>query len=446
MESIGLNGDCLYLILEQLDLPSLVNVAQVNAQFYYLTQNVFKRKFSHHIRVEHLENTPKSMANILIENTETFISHALGNHERLPSKSNVYSKYGEIDVIRDYQLLLNTLKYFGGVIQKFEMVRASLEPSVIKTICTYLDKYCASSLIQLNVGVTKEYWLDALKGPFKNLNEFTFDAGHEKVPRRSKTVSVSEKFPNLRRLSLNNYHRKKSAIYLNGQLPQLEYLSIANVDQSDNEFDKFLKENPSILSLEITGFPKNFISTIHRFLPNLENLTIGRHGFDGYIEIDEPIHFENLNVFHLRSYDPRTLTKISFSHLQELLMYYENDEVNKWIEFFKMNHTFTRFHIYEETHLDDIDSKMLNLINELPESVVDISIVSYSGLEPETIAQIIESRENLMKFQLTTVRELADIEAVSRDRLTTNYDIEISNDHYAWNFILFVRKNSTSAE
>lgn len=405
-----------------MELNDLVDMARINAKFHSLAKNVFKRIYSHHIRITQLHSAPRIFS----------------QHKELDWK-----EFDGILQINDYELTLNILHYFGDVIERFEIERDGTESMTLEALCMNLNKYCALSLVRLDLGMFKSDCLEILNGPFTNLEEFTFDTSYKMV---TKTLSLGEKFPKLRRLTLTNWNRQNALIILDGHLPHLEYLNIESSTGSERQaFDNFLKQNPTIRHIEVTGFPKDYIKTIHQLLPNLKHLTIGSGYTRGRCEIDDPIHFEHLKVLHYRTYRPKSLTKISFSHLEELLIYYDSDSFNRWIEFFGMNQTFTRFYVHADFDAIDFELNIQQIIDALPPSVVDITINCYSGLETETIARVVRSRDNLFKFQFSTKEDFDDLD-VLRATFEEKWDITIPPSKNSWNQLLFVSKHSFTSK
>lgn len=257
-EFMNLNEDCLILIFEQLDLPDLANVAQINEKLYHLDSNVFKRKFPLHIRIAELQKIPlKLVFDQLIEE----ISHG--------DKQSLWIKSNKIIYVYDYDLTLNILKSFGDLIKRFDM----------KKIFIYIDKYCASSLIQLDIGVVQDSWLELLKGPFKKLEDFTFDLSHDINQEAINSLSLNETFPNLQRSSLKNWNKRESTIFFNGHLPHLQYVKIERTSgyKQNPISNNIFNENPHIHSLEISGFPNDYIKVIHDILPRNYHFQTYKH-------------------------------------------------------------------------------------------------------------------------------------------------------------------------
>lgn len=424
------------MILEELELPDLVNMAQVNEGFNHLSRFVFKQKYAHHVLVDDIENVPGEFGENLLNRFGIF---ALGM--RLPRKATSWSSENGVFKLHDYWLILNTLKYFGNLIQKFE-IQSSMpnkRDKVRRVIYDHLTKYCASTLVQLDLGTVRDIWFDTLKGPFTRLEELIFDKAYIfYIGITAKTLLVAQKFPNLRRLTMKNGFSSTTPLILDGFVPHLEYL---NIERNVNSIENFIRQNPHIRSLELTGFPSDYINIVHEHLPNLESLTIHTDQSEDSIEINRPIDFEHLKVLHSHCYYINSLTNISFSNLEELLMFYKHQEVNQWIQFFGMNQTtFTRFILYDYNHVDFYFAfDIQRLVDALPQSVDEISIYKMHFLNAETIVRIIESRANLRKI-LFSQTEFFDFEPVLRRRFDENWEITATEDN-SWNNILFIRKD-----
>ena len=251
-----LNDDCLMIIFKHLDLPDLMNMAQVNAELYYIALYEFKRKYSQSfLAVGILMNPPRSFMENLLESTGKMLH--LTNEERL---QRTFSKFtfdtvAQRVIFNDYPFLINTIKYFGCLIKRVDMKENMLEANVVKPIFEHLNKYSARSLIQLKVGRMKIEWLNELKGPFPKLDEFSFSDSHERsFEFNPKRLTISEKFPNLRRLLFVNWIRESDTVFPDEYFPKLEYLKI--------QWVVILKENNTVRPLVFFLCHKNRTMTV----------------------------------------------------------------------------------------------------------------------------------------------------------------------------------------
>lgn len=438
-----LNDDCLFIVFQHLTLSDLMNVAKVSAEFYYIALYEFKRRHSNQVlTVLPLRNTPDSYIDKIIN---------MIDGKNLKKAHQKYSVgMGDRICIEDYSFLMDTLKYFGCLIRQFDMSRSGSDGNMVKTILQHLTKHSARSLVQLHLGHIKVEWLNELKDSFPKLNEFTFsDSQEQPFDLNPKSLMISEKFPNLRRLLFLNSFGERDAVIPDEYFPNLEYVKIqfkAMVKRNDR-IDAFLKQNSHIRHLEVAGFPDDYIIKIHSFVPNLVELTIGDARSYNSIDIKEPIHFEHLKSFDVRCYHVSSLERISFSNLQELRISYNRNTFSKWEQFYQRNHTFTRFEI-EQTENAFISSanQLIDHIARLPPSVVEVTLTfGTNSVVEEAIAGILERRENLMK--LTFKRETSAREVELRNRFETHWhitNVHMTHSHHLdkhWSGLQFTRRN-----
>lgn len=109
-------------------------------------------------------------------------------------------------------------------------------------------------------------------------------------------LKFDESFPELMELTL----RLQSDVdysYINCELPNLTLLNISVTNEAwkrKNQIEGLIRQNPQITSVDFQGFPKTYIKTINRLLPNIEYLAL--HGF----ETESVLQFDNLR--HLEIY------------------------------------------------------------------------------------------------------------------------------------------------
>lgn len=389
--------DCFFIIFEYLELPDLMNLAQVNADFYYIALYEFKRKYSDRVLdISDVKNAPKPLINQIFDDKQS---------EQVDQIEKVYSmsENNEYISIRDYSFALKTIKYFGCVLKHFEMNNKRFSSKVVKNVFQHLNKHSVRSLVQLIVGHTNVELLGELKGPFPELNDFTYIENDERpfdiLPKR---LAVSEKFPNLRRFSFWNTVGTRDTIFPIEHIRHLEYVNIEydSVVEKKNRINKFLKQNSHIRQLDVAGFPKDYIVKINSLVPNLVELAFETD----LIDIKKPIHFEHMTSFNLRCVNVESLGSISFGNLQEFQMIYNPDTFYKYNEFFRNNRNLTRFTFeFSPRYYYEWENQVAAQLDILPPSVVEITLNSGPfRLKMETIVSILGRRENLMKFKFMT--------------------------------------------
>lgn len=408
-------------------------MAQVNSDFYGIALYEFKRKYSHQwLIINNPQNIPKPFFGKII-------------HDKNVDDMFIFNETLQNVLIKDYELTLNTLKYFGCVIERFDMTVNRLDDKMRKTIFQHLTKYSARSLIEFKVANIKVKWLDELVDPFPRLIEFTYiDNLQRALNLLPGKLVISKKFPNLRRLKFLNWIGDRDEIFPIEYFPHLEYVCILFNEKltKKNRINKFLKQNSHIRHVEVIGFPADYIVKIHAFVPNVEKLTIGNvRGYDS-IDIAKPIHFENLKSLHVLCQKVKSLEKISFSNLQDLRIFFNPNSLIQWEQFFQRNHTFTHFEINQPySSSSDWTTQIDNQLDGLPPSVVEITLNSAGyHINRENILHILERRENLIKL---TCKSYTFIEDVNLGiELERTWNITTPDDLYhGWKGLQFTRKN-----
>lgn len=409
-DSMPLDDDCLYLIFEHLDLSDLLNTVQVNARFRSIATFEFKRKYSHQrFCVENaLKNRPKTFLERFIRDDD---DENMGDNYTLDAQKPHHILF------RDYKFLSSTLKHFGCVIKRFKLENQLQNDGVIESILQQLNKYSAPSLIELELYKIDIKWLKALNGPFPKLEEFNFHDSYNTLIGTKLSLVITKKFPNLRRFSLFSYNGLEPVV-LNSDgcdtlvpieyFPNLEYVSIGFKPvcqwKKNHRIDRFLKLNPQIRSLEMTG-DADYIVKIHSIAPNLEKFTIEFGRGDGSIDIKEPIHFEHMKSLHVLGHDIDPLANITFSNLQELRIVYNPRAFNQWNEFIQNNPNVTRFEIDLDASFQQFDIEVLiRMILRLPLRITELTINYKASIrfDKEIIGGILNRRQNLIKFTYKT--------------------------------------------
>lgn len=412
-DNIPLNDDCLYLIFEHIELSGLLKMAQISAKFYTIALYEFKHKYS----------------NQLIRIKDELKWHNYGGY-----LEQMYSNYTQTDqfiLFEDYEFLIDTLKYFGCLVKRFQVFKFE-DGNVIKSIFSHLNKYSIGSLVELIViDIENIAWLNEFKRPFPKVHKLSlFDNDYRPAFPASKlefSKDISRKFPNLRQLSYYNRRGFDNA-FPNEYFPHLEYAIIEFSFPLANRvrIDQFLKLNPHIRSLEVANFVDDYIIKIHSFVPKLEKLSICDGSTDS-INIKRPIHFEHIKSFHAFCYHVKSLTNISFSNLENLGIVYSPELYVNWNEFIQNNRNITRLEIDLASNsyfTGEWENDMIDHLERLPSSIIEITLISrHQQLDKYTVVGILKRRQNLMKFTYKTTENIGTEEL--RNELETNWNTTI---------------------
>lgn len=397
-----LNSDCKLLILEQLNFADLLSMVQVNRELAHLATGVFRQKYSNkQFIIEHY--LPKKSAgggnkmgwSNFGKLGSGFIPKMLGKLAHLQEEDDEEEEIEEekdepthfessdrIEIL-NVEMSLKTLKYFGNMIQKLQLVIADTEFSQSKQIIQYVNRFCSESLVEFEFDVWRGQTLSHITSPFKNVEHVSF---HGSMPQMAH--ALNETFPALRKLTFKSVRGHTG--HINNYFPYLEHISLsANILSS---IDEFLAINSHIQSVYLAESPPNFLEKLNLLLPNLKNLTFAQLNiFEGQIR------FENVQTLTLEdSYSsPRNLL---CPNLQELVVNLRTERYDDWIHFLK-NHPFlTKFHL---NSFDTTKEQFETITADLP-NLVEMSISSWSSvdIDANTIAEFLEHHSQLKRFHM----------------------------------------------
>lgn len=368
-----LNGDCLIQIFEELDFPTLLIMTTMSKDFAYYASVAFRRSFIDH---------------------EFEISY----HESNDSNASVYPYliYEKRITIYAFDLILQTLRYFGRFIQKLQIEFSNVDASRSRHIAKFIQKYCMDSLIEMdivNVNVFKY-----MEKPFSNVKHIHFwSSSAPNIPR------MNETFTALRSLTLTLNSDEIEPV--DCLFPHLQHLTIKKLFDMDF-IERFLRTNSHIQSATILpNYPKILFNKICSLLPNVNHLTVA---YVPFVSPSDPeIRFENVTkLTALKEFNPSV--NIRLPNLQELHMtYYFYAE--QWTIFLKRHMHLKRLHLkYSNMSDDEFNGILVNLPLNLEEFSITSGGITDSkekSIEIRTIVKFIRKCDSLQKFRFDNCAE-----------------------------------------
>lgn len=367
-----LNGDCLIQVFEELDFPTLLIMTKMSKSFAYYASMAFRHSFIDH---------------------EFGISY----HGSNDSNASVYPYliYGKRITIYAFDLILQTLRYFGRFIQKIQIEFSNVDASRSRLIAEFIQKHCIDSLIEVdivNVNVFKY-----MQKPFSNVKHIYFwSSSAPNIPR------MNEIFPVLRNLTLTLDSDEIESI--DCFFPHLQHLTIKKLFDMDF-IERFLRTNSHIQSATILpNYPKILFNKICSLLPNVNHLTVA---FVPFVSPSDPeIRFENVTkMTALKEFNPSV--NIRLPNLQELHMthYFYAEQ---WTIFLKRHMHLKRFSMkFSNMSDDELNGILVNLPN-LEEFAITSDGITDSkekSIEIRTIIEFIRKCDSLQKFQFDNCAE-----------------------------------------
>lgn len=378
-----LKNDCQLLMLN-LDLQNLFDIADTNNTLSALSADVFRQKYSN-------------------------FTFKIDNDGRSSSKSNESNQFPVLMdektiVVFGLSTSLRLLKHFGSTIQHLTIHNQRFFVKEEETIIGYVNEYCSQSLIKLDLQITQHNTIKKLTGPFESVEELglhlTSDDIYGITTRNYETLNNF--FPNIQNLTLSI--TSNTTTYFVGHLPKLKYLTLkgdtiiaqanrfsgVRVETSNTEW--LLKENSHIKALKLISYPPDYVITVKFYLPYLESLSLSSFDLG-----NQRVRFENVKMFELLSAIEGSPKNIAFQYLEELRIWYQPEFAHDWIEFLIRNPHLKRVFV-EDYGDNEFTLDLEHLKTELPE-IEDMTILSTKSIYFETIIQFIETHEHLHRFK-----------------------------------------------
>lgn len=398
-----LNADCLFLIFDQLELTDWMNVAQINREFLPIVSYMFRQKYSGYI--------------IAISDTKR-------EWYEKPCSIRKSSKY---IFIKDYQLALNILKYFGNNIRNLSIRNPSKynftpHRENWATINQVMNKYGSESISKLLLGrISKELW-SQFSVPFKNLELLDIE-----IETDTDGMKLNWLCPKLKQLRLNLVYNG-NCDFIDCAMPYLEHLYIEYPQPSGDQRDQiidFFRKNPQIRNVDVRNTTPDIVKVISEYLPNIENLKLA-----SVADYKEPIHFENVKNFVLHSSQYLTIKNLTFPHLESFETTYSRGEFEKFIEFFRKHRCLKRLKMssHDGIELDVMTADLVNLMEMIMENNSEINI--------SQLIRFIETHPKLMKFKCKINEMGRDDQEILRQRFERDWHIFTNKQD---NMLLFER-------
>lgn len=366
-----LDADCKLLILEQLDLIDLINVASINKVLSILAANVYKRKFAQ-----------KS-----VSFWEKF---------SITKKVHEDSRVGdERIIISDFNVAKLVLKHFGSHISTLAIESKNHQ---VKQIVSLANEFC-ENLTKFYLETSIENALENVKNPFERVVDVGFCGNFNKIGNSG--LDLNAMFPKAHRWFLGNLKNIESNS-LNVNIPFLDTLDL-KFSKQFNHFDKeivnLITKNAQMKHIRLSDIDTSFIDFVSKLLPNLEILEIL---MIRSIDFTNEIHFNNVKVFTGSINKEGDLGRITFERLEELSC---NSDDFPCFDFIRENSNLRKLSLLPPGGISNED---LSLIGQTATNLREVSFSCDNYIEVNTILWVLEEFRFLKKLFLN-VRNLSQI-------------------------------------
>lgn len=302
---MDLNIDVKLSILEVLDLPQLISLADTNKQLSSLAVNVFRRKYSK--KIIRIFNpfypfTPINNTNVIVDQEFVKITH--------------------------FGATLKVLRNFGHEITTLELCiyLSSTDVQIsdaLAKINTYIGMYCADTLIEFDVSSYEKSLFRKMFKPFKRVERVFINGRFDNFD--SETLAFEDLFPAMQKLDLLNIETTDGS-FIARKYPNLQDFTCAiRTDDAhirQEHVQALLEKNRQIRRLRVSGYTRQFLKNVSKTVLRLECLEIEEYDADVDSADDKlPIVFENVRNLTIFSSQAKIMPKnIHFPNLVELNM------------------------------------------------------------------------------------------------------------------------------
>lgn len=350
-----LNIESKRLILDELDFPSLLYMAQVDLEFNSQAGDIYQQKFA--------EKT------IRIGQRNEELDNAID--------------------INDDETSMKLIEHFGTFIKKLTIDHA--DNSKTDEIIAKASRNCKGLEI-LSVNVSRAYNAFAkVQQPFESVTDVSIKC--IKCKLSNEILNLNEMFPNMRKLSLNimqlDEPQKIESRFANLKHLHLEYVRPGL--EFAKSYEKTIMFNPQVQILKIVDSTTDFLEFISKNLPNLEHLDIG------YIQRAATLNeilFASVKSLTVRSGVNYLSHYISFDQLEEFTSEYFGD-VSEWINFLGRHSTVRKLTILNAAMYQ---RQLLTLRSHVP-NLVEATLALPSGIPVDSIVKFINKLPQLKKLE-----------------------------------------------
>lgn len=383
------NNDCLLQIFDDLDVPDLASLSQLNERFASVADYIFRRN-------------AKSIVYLPTYPIQTYL------------------EIGDVVRIFNYKTFASILQAFGHLIENIKITYSEIgTPTQTNRI---LSKYCAKSLKSLELGELTRSDAKTFRTPFEKLEKLTIGKVFSSKSFLSslsssnfdwnifrKSMKLNKIFPKLRSLSFSLTEVPHSNMFA-VEFPKLEHIQINYLHPMFQHFsaqyletaaaytENIFKLNPQVRNLTITNiYTMQCMKMASDYLPNLNHLSL--HFLEKQEIIfyfGEKIHFNTVKRLELNIKRRTNLFKtLTFQQLTGLkLICRSEDCIDFPLENKHLRGLRIEGFLAENDFFEQLSMKVPN--------IEELIIADHVRFDVDSLFNYIETNEKLRKISLIT--------------------------------------------
>lgn len=394
-ELVGLDPQYRLLVLDSLNLSTILSFHVHDDYYSQIAEDVFKRKYSHKII--------------------KIVDPVLIGLDEIPEEDDTVH-------IKQFGEILRVLKIFGHLITRlwieYNQYRAfgvDMAP-----IVKYVNLYCANTLIEFNVVMNSDYteFFDEMTKSFEHVEQLSISGRFNKLT--SSTLSFVEMFPSVRSLSLD-YVQVLDKNGLDLKFLNLTHLNV-EIDNSrftSEDIENILRANPKIQRLELGRGDLAILKVASEVLHDLESLEL-MNFFGGHYSDDdnERIVFENVKYFSVDGNIPEI---VDFKNLTEFYLTSFLLSDGEWIDFVAQNTNLLKLSVNK----CQINNSQLQRLTEMELNLVKISLFLNFSVEDKTIASFVRKSGHMKKINFNKPFALKSAAELLRNEFGNEWNVTL---------------------
>lgn len=371
---IDLNIECQLLILDELDVSSLISMAETSKHFFFLVGDVLKRRFAN--------------------KTITFNG---------PLLTNQATETNDTIHIRNIEVAENLMKIFGHLMVN---VRFHRHPR-INSFDFFPNKFTTPLEKVEHI---------SLHGRFNGLG--------------NQNLQFFQIFPSMRSLSVSTAVVFDMS-WVDHTYPHLESLNIYiwNVYDEVGYFnplvvERLVRNNPQINSLLLENSSRKLLNFVATNLRTLEMLQLRHFGHFRSEDAQLELRFDKLKVLKMQRCFQSIPNNTTFEALEEL----ETDglpaKCKKWIQFIENNKNLKQLRVTRT-----IGNAAVSQLSSINSSLVEMNLMLGKDVEDKSIIELIENNKELRKIQLIFEKSINSTLDVLQSTFHHGWIIESGKDY-----------------
>lgn len=394
-----MNFDCLFLILERLNLTELLNVAEINDQFSTLSAATFRNKYSRLqvVVIDDFEFPGESNTNAIGRVFQQF-----GIFHKKEEKRFYADVSDTTIVLDDYDTILHTFKNFGRVIKRLKLKTSILcSNQIAELMGNLISKYPFDSLVDVEFEETNDKLFTYITKSLESVESVRFEGTFLRAIPDG--LPLNKLFPAVRRLELDSLTGDGLGFF-NCHMAHLEHFSVDGINQeSESCFADVMINNPQIKSVELNDNYPNFVEKLNELLPQLEELTLS-----DFTPSNGCVRFENVTTFSttLGYSSPHSL---HFPQLQTFYIQFIQERFAEYLSFVNEHNHLNHLNV---EHWDLNDSQFQQLTANLP-NLMEITLEQKTQskvLSTKVIVEFLETHNHVMQLNVINLPEVYEIE------------------------------------